>query len=69
MTSMDVFLTGVPAGAIGVSDGFESPSTSARTMVLCLIARRLDDDDDDDDDVETDWRSSRAAMKQTAKGR
>ena len=50
MTSMDVFLTGVPAGAIGVSDGFESPSPSARTMVLCLIARRLDDDDDDDDD-------------------
>ena len=52
MTSMDVFLTGVPAGAIGVSDGFESPSPSARTMVLCLTARRLDDDDDDDDDVD-----------------
>ena len=42
MTNMDVFLTGVPAGAIGVSDGFEEDSSpSARTIVLNLTAAAL----------------------------
>ena len=45
MTNMDVFLTGVPAGAIGVSDGFDD-SPSART-ILVLYLTALDDEVDD----------------------